>query len=459
MSVLAVPHDEEAEMSVLGSMLISPEKTIDGVSNIISSADFYNPVNRDVFSAITELWFLKHGIDSTTVKQRMMEMGIYEDDEVGREYLRILVDRTPTYMNALDYARIVASKSKLRRLLDVGTDIANKAYAQDETDEEILAFAEEKIYAIREKNITKEFEASAEVMGQVYARLDKIRNSPEGRLGIQTGFKELDRYLVGLNPGDLVLVGARPGMGKTAFAMNIALHAAKQTKKTIAVFSLEMSGEQLGTRLASGEALIDSYAMRTGKLNDEEWSKLATAASRISETQLIIDDTAGMSVSKMMAKLRRQRNLGMVVIDYLQLMQSDKPTENRNQEVSAISRGLKLMAKEFNVPVLCCTQLSRATEQRADKKPQLSDLRDSGAIEQDADMVLFLYREEYYDQIHGNNKTPEQPEADATNKGMANVIIAKNRHGENGEITLGWNGKFTKFYDLDDIAMSVPEGA
>lgn len=251
-----------------------------------------------------------------------------------------------------------------------------------------------------------------------------------------TGFSDLDKVLVGLGSADLVLVGARPGMGKTAFAMNIAVTAAKRTKKAVCVFSLEMSAEQLVTRLLSSEGMVDSYHLRSGELDEEEWSKIANAASAMAETDILIDDTTGITVSGMKAKLRRVKNLGLIVIDYLQLMQSEKKTDNRVNEVADISRSLKLMAKEFGVPVICCAQLSRGPEKRDDKRPQLSDLRDSGAIEQDADSVMLLYRSDYYDM---DNPVSE-----------AEVIIAKNRHGSVGRVKLGWYGKYTKFQGYEE---------
>ena len=257
--------------------------------------------------------------------------------------------------------------------------------------------------------------------------------------GMKTGFSGLDRVLVGMGKSDLVLVGARPGMGKTSFAMNVATSAAKMSHKAVCVFSLEMSVEQLVSRLLSSEALVDSYALRSGDIQDEDWQKIAHAASDLSECDILIDDTTGMTVAGMMSKLRRVKNLGLVVIDYLGLMQSEHRIENRVQEVSEISRNLKLMAKEFQVPVICCAQLSRGPESRTDKRPMLSDLRDSGAIEQDADIVLFLYRDEYY-------KDQDQPQS------TAEVIVAKNRHGSTGKVEMGWLGRYTKFTTIEENA-------
>ena len=278
------------------------------------------------------------------------------------------------------------------------------------------------------------------MLQDVYSHLQELRTNAEATQGTKTGFSALDRVLAGMGKSDLVLVGARPGMGKTSFALNIATNVAKQTGKAVCIFSLEMSAEQLVNRVLSSEALVNSYALRTGDLTPEDWEHLAVASGQLSGCDILIDDTSGMTVTAMKAKLRRVKNLGMVVIDYLGLMQGDKHNDNRVQEVSEISRALKIMAKELMVPVVCCAQLSRGPESRTDKKPMLSDLRDSGAIEQDADTVIFLYRSEYY-------KTGE---ATDQNTSIAEVIIAKNRHGSTGTVNMGWNGQFTKFLTIED---------
>jgi replicative DNA helicase len=298
--------------------------------------------------------------------------------------------------------------------------------------------AEQKIFAVAEGRENKGFTHIRDALVQVYDRLHLLAENKTEALGMPTGFSGLDRVLVGLGKSDLVLVGARPGMGKTSFAVNLATYAATTTKKSVCIFSLEMSAEQLITRVMSSEALIDSYRLRSGELNDEDWDKLAHAASRLSECEILIDDTTGITVTGMKAKLRRVKNLGMVVIDYLQLMQSDRRIDNRVQEVAEISRGLKLLAKELQVPVICCAQLSRGPESRTDKRPMLSDLRDSGAIEQDADIVLFLYRDEYY------KTEKDEPQ------NVAEVIVAKNRHGSTGNVKMGWFGQYTKFTTLEE---------
>ena len=341
----------------------------------------------------------------------------------------------PTSANAVDYAKIVRDKAILRQLIEAGEDIAEAAYAGDDDTEALVEYAEGKVFRIAEGRENKSFVHIRDALVQVYDRLTKLSQDPDALRGTPTGFSALDNVIVGMGDSDLVLIGARPGMGKTSFAMNIATEAAIKTKKTVCVFSLEMSAEQLANRMLSSEAQIDSYKMRSGELSGEDWNAIAHASSRLSETDILIDDTPGISVTAMKSKLRRVKNLGLVLIDYLQLMQGDRRNDNRVQEVGDISRGLKLLAKELGVPVVCCAQLSRGPENRPDKRPMLSDLRDSGAIEQDADIVLFLYRDEYY-------------KDSTTDQSVAEVIVAKNRHGSLDKVKLGWLGRYTKFTNL-----------
>ena len=342
-------------------------------------------------------------------------------------------------MNVRDYARIVKEKSVLRQLIAASNEISESAYSEQEEVTAILDHAQNLIFNIAQGRDTKNFRHIREVLQDVYAHLQELRTNAEGTQGVKTGFSALDRVLAGLGRSDLVLVGARPGMGKTSFALNIATNVAKQTKKTVCIFSLEMSADQLVNRVLSSEALVNSHALRTGELEPEDWEHLAVASGELSGCDILIDDTAGMTVTAMKAKLRRVQNLGLVVIDYLGLMQGDHHNDNRVQEVSEISRSLKILAKELMVPVICCAQLSRGPESRTDKRPMLSDLRDSGAIEQDADMVIFLYRSEYYktDQVSDQNTS------------IAEVIIAKNRHGAVGSVNMGWNGQYTKFLTIE----------
>jgi len=385
-----------------------------------------------------ELFLANSEIDVVTLIDMLVVKGIY-DKSGGEDYIRTLTEAVPDALNIKDYARIIKEKSVLRQLIAACGEISEAAYSEQESVTGILDHAEHLIFSIAQGRNTKIFRHIKEVLGDVYSHLHELNTNKEATQGTQTGFSALDRVLAGMGKSDLVLVGARPGMGKTSFALNIATNVAKQTKKAVCIFSLEMSADQLVSRVLSSEALVNSYALRTGELKPEDWEHLAAAAGELAGCDILIDDTSGQTVTAMKAKLRRVQNLGMVVIDYLGLMQGDHHNDNRVQEVSEISRSLKIMAKELMVPVVCCAQLSRGPESRTDKKPMLSDLRDSGAIEQDADTVIFLYRSEYY-------KTGEEANQDTS---IAEVIIAKNRHGSTGSVNMGWNGQFTKFITID----------
>ncbi len=429
-----MPFSQEAEQSVLGSVLINPA-SLDEITGMIRQDDFYLEEHQKIYSAMQAMYLKSRSIDPVTLVDELVTMGLY-DEAGGMEYIRLIAEIVPTATNVKDYARIVHEKSVIRKLIGACEEVADVAYSEQDNASRLVEMAESKIYAIAEDKDNKSFVHIRDALLGVYDHLQKLATNRDETLGMKTGFSGLDRVLVGMAKSDLVLVGARPGMGKTSFAMNLATNAAKASKKAVCVFSLEMSAEQLVTRLLSSEALVDSYALRSGELSDEDWEKLAFAASSLSETEILIDDTTGMTVAGMMAKLRRVKNLGLVVIDYLGLMQGEHHNDNRVQEVSEISRNLKLMAKEFQVPVVCCAQLSRGPESRTDKRPMLSDLRDSGAIEQDADIVMFLYRDEYY-------KDKDVPQS------TAEVIVAKNRHGSTGKVEMGWIGKYTKFTTLD----------
>lgn len=429
-----MPFSLEAEQSVLGSILIDPA-CLDTITPIVSSDDFYLEEHRSIYATMQGMYLKSKNIDVVTLIDELVKDGVY-DAAGGKEYIRLIAETVPTAANVKDYATIVRDKSTLRALIGACEEVTEAAYTEEEEVERLVEMAESKIYAIAEQKDNKNFVHIKDALLQVYNHLQQLITNKEETQGMKTGFSGLDRVLVGMGKSDLVLVGARPGMGKTSFAMNVAVSAAMRSKKAVCVFSLEMSAEQLVTRLLSSEALVDSYHLRSGELTDEDWQKLAHASSTLSDCQILIDDTTGLTVTGMMAKLRRVKNLGLVVIDYLGLMQSEHRNDNRVQEVSEISRNLKLMAKEFQVPVICCAQLSRGPESRTDKRPMLSDLRDSGAIEQDADIVMFLYREEYY-------KDKENPQ------NTAEVIIAKNRHGSTGKVEMGWLGQYTKFTTLD----------
>ena len=432
-----LPFSLEAEQSLLGSILIDP-MCMDEIAPLISAEDFYVPEHTEIFRAMQSMYLKSKNIDVVTLIDELVKSGTY-DESGGREYLRLVAEAVPTAANAKDYADIVRDKAVLRQLIEAGDDITEAAYAGDDSAENLVEFAESKIFRIAEGRENKNFVHIRDALIQVYDRLTKLSQDPEALRGTPTGYTALDNVIVGMQEADLVLIGARPGMGKTSFAMNIATEAAIRTKKTVCVFSLEMSAEQLANRMLSSEAQIDSYKMRSGTLSAEDWNAIAYASSRLSETEILIDDTPGVTVTAMKSKLRRVKNLGLVVVDYLQLMQGDRHNDNRVQEVGDISRGLKLLAKELAIPVICCAQISRGPENRPDKRPMLSDLRDSGAIEQDADIVMFLYRDEYY-------------KDETTDQSVAEVIVAKNRHGSLDKVKLGWIGRFTKFTNLAEEA-------
>ncbi len=432
-----LPFSMPAEQSLLGAVLIDPA-SLNEVADLIVSEDFYLSEHKQIYLAMHELFLANSEIDVVTLIDMLVTKGIY-DKSGGEDYIRTLTEAVPDALNIKDYARIVKEKSVLRQLISACSEISESAYSEQESVSEILDHAENLIFHIAQGRDTKNFRHIREVLGDVYNHLHELNTNKEATQGTQTGFSALDRVLAGMGKSDLVLVGARPGMGKTSFALNIATNVAKQTKKAVCIFSLEMSAEQLVNRVLASEALVNSYTLRTGELAPEDWEHLAVAAGELAGCDILIDDTSGMTVTAMKAKLRRVKNLGMVVIDYLGLMTGDRHNDNRVQEVSEISRSLKIMAKELMVPVVCCAQLSRGPESRTDKRPMLSDLRDSGAIEQDADTVIFLYRDEYY-------------KTDAANQdaSIAEVIIAKNRHGSVGSVNMGWNGQFTKFITIDN---------
>ena len=432
------PFSMPAEQSLLGSILVDPA-ALNEVADLITAEDFYLTEHKQIYLAMRELFLANREIDVVTLIDMLVTKGIYSKSG-GEDYIRTLTEAVPDALNVKDYARIVKEKSVLRQLISASSEISEAAYSEQESVASILDHAENLIFNIAQGRDTKTFQRIQDVLLNVFNHLHELNTNREAMQGTQTGFSGLDRVLAGMGKSDLVLVGARPGMGKTSFALNVATNVAKQTKKAVCFFSLEMSADQVVSRMLSSEALVNSYSMRTGELKPDDWEKLAHASGELADCEILIDDTSNMTVTAMKAKLRRVKNLGLVVIDYLGLMQGDGHKDNRVQEVSEISRSLKIMAKELMVPVICCAQLSRGPEGRTDKKPMLSDLRDSGAIEQDADTVIFLYRDEYY-------KTDQDP--DNQNASVAQVIIAKNRHGSVGTVNIGWNGQFTKFVTID----------
>lgn len=434
-----MPFSLKAEQSLLGAILIRPA-CLDDVAVIVTAEDFYVPEHREIYAAMQAMYLKSKNIDAVTLIEELVQSGTY-DEAGGSEYLKLIADDVPAADNAKDYAKIIRDKAILRKLIDAGEEISEAAYAGDDEAENLVEFAESKIFRIAEGRENKNFVHIRDALLQVYEHLQKLSENPEALRGTPTGYDALDNVIVGMGDSDLVLIGARPGMGKTSFAMNIAVSAALKTKKAVCVFSLEMSAEQLANRMLSSEAQIDSYKMRSGNLESEDWKAIAYASNKLSEADIYIDDTPGVSVTAMRSKLRRVKNLGLVIIDYLQLMQGDRHSDNRVQEVADISRGLKLLAKEMNVPVITCAQLNRGPENRPDKRPMLSDLRDSGAIEQDADIILFLYRDEYYKE-------------ETVDQSVAEVIVAKNRHGSLEKVKLGWIGRFTKFTTLAKDTMA-----
>jgi len=438
-----LPASVEAEQAVLGSVLIKPE-AFDDIAGTIYADDFYIEEHKKIFTAMQTMFLQSRSIDTVTLVNTLVSLGSYPDADSGVSYLATLAQSVPTVANVKDYAKIVHDKATLRNLIGACDDITKDAYSEEGSIEQILDASAQRIFDIAQKQDSRNFVHIRDVMQDVYKNLQYLSDHPNEISGVRTGFSDLDATLVQLGKGDLVLIGARPGMGKTSFAMNIAVQVAKNSGKAVACFSLEMSAEQLALRMLSSEALVESHSLRSGEIEPDEWQRLADAATMLTGCDILIDDTTGISPTDMKAKLRRVENLGMVVIDYLQLMQSGRNIDNRVQEVGDISRNLKIMAKDLGVPVLCCAQLSRGPESRTIKKPMLSDLRDSGAIEQDADIVLFLYRDEYY------KDTDEAAAKAAAN--TAEVIVAKNRHGSVGSVKMGWNGQFTKFRTLDATA-------
>ncbi|MBO4283648.1 MAG: replicative DNA helicase [Clostridia bacterium] len=435
-----LPLSVEAEQSVLGSILVKPE-SFEKIAGQLAADDFYMEEHKAIFAAIQEMFLKNRTIDTVTLVDALVQGG-YRDETGGIQYLTQIANVVPSAANIRDYARIVKEKALLRRLITACDEISEEAYSEQGDVSRVLDAAEQRIFDLAQNKESREFRHVKDILSNVYQELVDKAEHKQVDSGVRTGFSDLDRVLVQLGPADLVLVGARPGMGKTSFAMNIAVNAAKSTGKAVCVFSLEMSGEQLVNRMLSSEAMVDSHALRTGEIRPEDWQRLADASAMLAGCNLLIDDTSGVTVTDMKAKLRRVKNLGLVVVDYLQLMQASKNIESRVQEVADISRNLKIMAKELSVPVICCAQLSRGPEQRESKKPMLSDLRDSGAIEQDADVVLFLYRDEYYKDVKGAKANVEV--------NTAEIIIAKNRHGALKDVKMTWNGQFTKFVTMEN---------
>ncbi len=433
------PHSPQAEQAVLGSMLIDPD-CIKDVMDKLRPEDFYLRANRDIFETIYHMFVYSRPVDGVTVAGEMEKTGVYNDNT--RDYLLQLMDVTPTSANVMEYVQIVLDKSLMRQVASAAGSISAMVLDGAGDAGDMLEAAEQKVYAIRRGRSAQNMVPVSMVLEDVMAHLAELTASGGKTLpGLSTGLSAVDAKINGLNKSDLLLLAARPGMGKTSMALNVALSAARESGKTVAIFSLEMSKEQLVTRLIASEGLVENTRLVTGNLRESDWQRIAEAASSLSRMDIRIDDNPLLTVADMNAKCRRLDNLGLVVIDYLQLMTSaggkGYSGENRQQAVSDISRMLKIMAKELQVPVLCLSQLSRANEKRDDKRPMLSDLRESGAIEQDADIVLFLYRDDYYN-------------SDSEKRNVAECIVAKNRHGETGKVELRWMPEYTAFGTLEN---------
>jgi len=430
------PQSLEAEQAVLGSILID-SRCITDVVGLVKPGDFYLQQNREIYETIYTMFNFSQTIDPVTVLDKLKELGYYHDN--SRDYILQLMEITPTAANVVRYANIVREKSMLRGLGQAASDITEMVYTEVGTPAEMLESAEKKIYALRKGEHGDSLEHIGTTLHKVFDRLTELAMSDSMIPGLSTGLRDLDTKINGLNKSDLLLIAARPAMGKSAFSLNIGLNVAKKYNKTVAIFNLEMSREQLAMRLLANESFVDSQKMATGKLSEEEWNKLCMASAALSQTDIRIDDNPSITVAEMNAKCRRLDNLGLVIIDYLQLMSGSgygKGGENRVTVVGEISRALKIMAKELNVPVICLSQLSRAVESRPDKRPIMSDLRESGAIEQDADCIMFLYRDEYYN-------------ANTEDKGVAECIVSKNRHGETGTVKLQWIPQYQTFADRE----------
>ena len=431
-----LPHSMEAEQSVIGSMIMSKDAIVEA-SEMITGADFYQQQYGIVFEAMVELHDEGKAVDLITLQDRLREKELPPEIS-SMEFVRDLLSAVPTSANVKYYAEIVAEKSMLRKLIKTTEEISNLCYLGKEKTQDILEVTEKKIFDLVQNRGSEEFVPIRQVVLNAIEKIEKASRTQGSVTGIPTGIIDMDYKMSGFQPSDLILVAARPSMGKTAFVLNIAQYMAFHNDVTTAIFSLEMSKEQLVNRLLALESKVDSQNIRTGNLEDEEWAKLIEGANIIGKSHLIIDDKPGISISELRSKCRKykmEHNLGIIFIDYLQLMTGSGRSESRQQEISEISRSLKALARELNVPVVALSQLSRAVEQRPDHRPMLSDLRESGAIEQDADVVMFIYRDDYY------NK-------DSENKNIAEIIIAKQRNGPIGTVNLVWMPNYTKFVNM-----------
>ena len=439
-----LPYSVEAEQSVLGSILIDP-KCLTEIAPMMKTEYFYIPQHKEIYAAMSSMFELSQVIDFVSLLEKLKRDGVY-DDAGGKAYLTQLVQTVPTSANVLTYVAIVRDRYYARALMTAAQDIIKDVNENVQDSGKLLDSAEQRIYEIRQgREISGLTHIKQVIETETYDRLSKLAD-PETRndyVGIPCGIGDLDRMITGLNKSDLIILGARPGMGKTSFALNIARNVAVNGGKTVCFFSLEMTRDQLAQRLLSSEAGIKSEKLRTGELDPDEWTRLAQAGDQLSKAEIYFDETSSITVQEMKAKLLRMKKVDLVIVDYLGLMHSARPTENRVQEVSEITRNLKIMAKELKVPLIVCAQLSRGTETKGKShKPMLADLRESGSIEQDADIVLFLYREAYYD-------AEKKDDQDRSDQAHSECIVAKNRHGEVGTVELHWDAQYTRFTSVD----------
>lgn len=439
-----LPFSVEAEQAVLGALIIDP-KCINEVATQIKPEYFHIPQHKSIYTAISSMYELSQAIDFVSLLEKLKKDGVY-DEAGGKSYLTQLAQSVPSAANVLTYVDIIRDRYYARALMQAAQGIIKNINENLKDSGELLNDAEQRIYDIRQgRDVSGLTHIRQVIEAETYDRLSKMTD-PETRddyIGIPCGIGELDRMITGLNKSDLIILGARPGMGKTSFALNIVRNVAVGSNKTVCFFSLEMTRDQLAQRMLSSEAGIKSEKLRTGELDADEWTRLAQAGENLAKADIYFDETSNVTVQEMKAKLLRMKKVDLVVIDYLGLMHSPRHSDNRVQEISEITRGLKIMAKELKVPVIACAQLSRGTEVKGKShRPALSDLRDSGSIEQDADIVLFLYRDTYYD----NEKNPDE---DMSDPNSAECIVAKNRHGEIGKVPLHWDGQFTRFTSVD----------
>lgn len=433
----SLPYNQEAEEAVIGCILLDPVKCRERAVELLKSENFYRPQHQRLFSIVTRMFSTGDNTDIITVVDEAVKEGIFENSNMAMQYLYGLMDKVPATANLESYINIIIQKSQLRSLLTVANDIIESVNDISRDPGELIDEAEQKIFGIRQGRDVEGLTRISDVIVDTFHHLAEITGPDAAEhLGARSGFSQLDNITTGLQKSDMIVLAARPGMGKTALALNIAVNCCKATKRDVVIFSLEMGREQLVSRMLAAEAKVNNKALRSGDMKEDDWTKLAEAADVLAQLPIYLDDGAGMTVPKMKAKLRRRNNLGLVVIDYIQLMESPNRHNNRVTEVSEITRQIKLMAKELNVPVIALSQLSRSSEKREDKHPMLSDLRESGSIEQDADIIMFIHRDAYY-----SDSNEDQT--------VAECIVAKNRHGQTATVKLSWIGEYTLFRGLE----------